>query len=291
MKIGWIGLGNIGGPAALHLVEAGHKVKVHDLSEEAATKHVEMGAQWVDSPEAAARHSDLIFTSLPFPCDVETVVLGKKGILRGLTPGAIYGDLTTNRLTLTRRLYEVLMKVEASMLDMPISGGHNGSMAATMAIWVGGDENIYDRIRPVLQVMGKPMYCGPNGSGNICKLVNNLIGHAIQEVLFEGFTVGVKAGVPLGTLIKALSMAGLRKPILQNLRFTDDHKNGSRLDLASASVQLACELARDLLVPAEVSAVVEQRYNEALSKGWGHLSPGAIQKVFEARSGVELRGP
>ena len=103
--------------------------------------------------------------------------------------------------------------------------------------------------------------------------------------------MGVKAGVPLKTMLQALSMARLGKPLLQGLKYTGKFENGSRLDLAAASVQLACELARELHVPAEVSNVVEQRYVEALAKGWGQLSPTGIQKVFESRSGVALRGP
>ena len=291
MKMGWIGLGNIGGPAALHLLEGGHQLKVHDLRREAATRHLEMGAQWADSPAETAEGNDIVFTSLPFPADVESVVLGPKGVLERVSRGSVYGDLTTNRLSLTRRLYQVLRGKGVAMLDMPISGGHAGSVAATMAIWVGGDEVTYNRLRPVLELMGRPMYCGPNGSGNICKLVNNLIGHAIAEVLFEGFTMGVKAGVPLKTLAEALSMAGLGKPLLQGLKYTGKYEDGSRLELAAASVQLACEVAREFHVPAEVSNVVEQRYVEALAKGWGHLSPAAIQKVYESHSGVALRGP
>ncbi len=97
--------------------------------------------------------------------------------------------------------------------------------------------------------------------------------------------------MPLTTLIESLFIAGLGKLILQGLKFTGDYQNGSRLDLASASVKLACELARNLLIPVEVSTVIGQRYKEAFSKDWGQLDPGAIQKVFESRPGVELRGP
>ena len=291
MRIGFIGLGNIGGPAALHLVEAGHQVNVHDLRRQAATVHMEKGATWADSPGETARGCEAVFTSLPFPQDVESVVLGPKGIIEGISRGAVYGDLTTNQASLTRRLHATMKQKGVEMLDMPITGGHAGSMAATMVIFVGGDEPVFNRLRPVIALMGKPVYCGPNGSGNTCKLVNNLIGHSFEEVVMEAFTIGVRAGVPLKTLIEALSKGGLGRPYVPNVKYTGKYENGSRLDLAAASVHFACELGRELHVPAEVRAVVEQRYMEALAKGWGHLSPGGIQKVYESRSGVELRGP
>jgi 3-hydroxyisobutyrate dehydrogenase len=291
MRIGFIGLGNIGGPAALHLVEAGHQVAVHDLRRHAAAPHIEKGARWAGSPAEAARGADAVFTSLPFPEDVESVVLGKSGIVEGIPRGAVYGDLTTNRVSLTRKLYAVLKERGVDMLDMPITGGHAGSVAATMVIFVGGDEPVYRRMKPVIELMGRPVYCGPNGSGNVCKLVNNLAGHGFEAVIHEAFTIGVKAGVPVKTLIEALSLGGHGKPYVPGLKFTGDYGGGSRLDLASASVSLACELGRELHVPAEVGAVIEQRYMEALAKGLANLGPGAVLKVYEERTGVELRGP
>ena len=291
MRIGFIGLGNIGGPAALHLVEAGHQVSVHDLARQAAAAHIEKGARWADSPAEAAQGADAVFTSLPFPEDVESVVLGANGIVEGIPSGAVYGDLTTNRVSLTRKLYTTLKERGVDMLDMPITGGHAGSVAATMVIFVGGDEPVYRRFKPVIELMGRPVYCGPNGSGNVCKLVNNLAGHGFEAVIHEAFTIGVKAGVPVKTLIEALSKGGHGKPYVPGLKFTGDYGGGSRLDLAAASVYLACELGRELRVPAEVSAVIEQRYMEALAKGLDNLGPGAVQMVYESRSGVELRGP
>ena len=290
MNIGWIGLGNIGAPAALRLLDGGHRLKVHDLRREAAVSHLEKGACWVESAEEVARGSDIVFTCLPFPPDVESVVLGSKGVLEGISAGSVFGDVTTNRVSVTRRLYEVLAAKGVSMLDMPISGGHITAAAGTMAIWIGGDEATYNRVRPVLELMGRPMYCGPSGSGNICKLVNNLVWHIVIEGMLEGLTLGVKAGIPLGKLIEALSMAVLGKPVVET--FTSRVMgHGARLDLAAATVQFACELARELRVPMEVSSLVDQRYIEALAKGWGDLPPGAIQKVFECRSGIALEGP
>jgi 3-hydroxyisobutyrate dehydrogenase len=289
MRIGFIGLGNIGGPAALNLIKGGHLLAVHDIRRAAATAHLEMGANWAGSPAEAARDADAVFTSLPFPKDVEAVTLGPGGITESLSAGAVYGDMTTSSVSLTRKLHALFKERGVDMLDMPITGGHAGSLAATMVIFVGGDEPVYRRLKPVLELMGKPVHCGPGGSGNVCKLVNNLIGHSFGQVVTEAFTIGVKAGVPLETLIRALSMGGHGQPFVPNVRFTGKYQNGSRLELSAASVRLACELARELHVPAEVANVVEQRFIEALAKGWGNLSPEGIQKVYFSRSGVELR--
>lgn len=289
MRIGFVGLGNIGGPAALNLIKAGHQLDVHDLRRQTATPHLEMGANWAESPAEVARHAEAVFTSLPYPEDVERVVLGPGGISESISSGAVYGDMTTSSVKLTRRLHALLKERGVNMLDMPITGGHAGSMAATMVIFVGGDEGVYRSMLPVLQKMGKPVYCGKGGSGNVCKLVNNLIGHSFGQVMTEAFTIGVKAGVPLETLVSALSMGGHGQPVVPNVRYTGKYQNGSRVELSAASVRLACELGRELQVPAEISNVVEQRFIEALAKGWGKLSPEGIHKVFFARSGVELR--
>lgn len=297
MRIGFIGLGDIGGPAALHLIEAGHQVTVHRRHRQAASMYLEKGARWADSPAETARGCEAVFTALPFPQDVESVVLGPKGIIEGIPQGAVYGDLSTNRVSLTRRLYALLKQRGVDMLDMPINGGYVGSVRpgfsdvdAIMVIFVGGDEPVYRRLKPVIELMGRPVYCGPTGSGAITKIVGGLITHAFEEVALEAFTIGVKAGVPLKTLVEALSMGRLGKPYVPNLKFTSKYEGGARLEISFTSVRLACELGRELQVPAEISAIVEQRQLEALAKGWGHLCGRIIRKVYERRSGVELKG-
>ena len=289
MNIGWIGLGNIGGPAALHLVEGGHSVKVHDIRREAAASHLAKGAKWANSPAEASEGCDAVFTSLPFPPDVEAVVYGPKGLKETLSPGSVYGDLTTNKLSLTKRMFRELGEEGVAVLDMPISGGHRGSVAGTMAIWVGGDEAVFNRMLPVLQIMGNPLYCGPSGSGTIIKLVNNLITTSIPEIIVEGLTIGIKADVPMEVMMKALPMGLLGKSPLQGLSFVDEYQTGSRLELGAASLRFACELARELDVPADLANVVEQRHIEALAKGWAKRAAEEMYKVFESHSGVKLR--
>ena len=290
MRIGFIGLGKIGGAAALNLIKGGHQLAVYDVRSQAATDHLKMGATWAESPAAAARDAGAVFTSVPFPPDVEAVTRGPKGIAESIRPGAVYCDMTTNRVSLTRELHAFFKQRGVDMLDMPITGGHSGAVAGTIVTFVGGEEPVYLRMKPVLELIGRPVYCGPGGSGNVCKLVNNMIHHSFGQVVTEACTVGVKAGVPLDTLIKALSMGWLgTRPFVPNVRFAGEYDDGSRVELSAASVQLGCELAREVHVPAEIVNIVEQRYIEALAKGWGGLSSDAIQQVFASHSGVELK--
>src|SRR5713101_7970343 len=176
MRIGFIGLGNMGGPMAGHILAAGHTLTVYDARREVATPHLARGARWADSPMAVAAASEIVFTSLPGPKEVEAVALGEGGILQGAAPGTVYIDLSTNSPTLIRRMYEVCRGKNVQVLDAPVSGGQMGAQQATLAAMVGGDRAVYDRVKPVLNTIGnKVPYVSAIGSGAIAKLVHNMI--------------------------------------------------------------------------------------------------------------------
>src|SRR5436190_23532629 len=196
MKIGFIGLGMMGSGMAANLQKAGHDLLVHDLRRAAAEPYLAAGAVWADSPRAVAEASEVVFTSLPGPPEVEAVAVGADGLLEGMQPGAAYFDLSTSSPTLARRLHARFQTRGAHLLDAPVSGGPHGARSGKLAIWVGGDEEVFTRHKPVLDAMGdQATYIGAIGAGSIAKLVHNCAGYAVQTALAEVFTMGVKAGL------------------------------------------------------------------------------------------------
>ena len=193
--VGFVGLGTMGGRMAANVQRAGFKLLVHDLHRQAASHHLAAGAIWADSPRALAREADVIFSSLPEPSDVEAVALGPDGLIAGIKPGAAYFELSTNSPSVVKKLNAAFAERGAHMLDAPVSGGPAGAASRKLAIWVGGDENVFNRHKAVLDAIGdKVAYIGPIGSATVAKLVHNMSGYALVCALAETFTMGVKAG-------------------------------------------------------------------------------------------------
>src|SRR5262249_11242633 len=154
MKIGFIGLGNMGGPMALNLMKAGHTLVVHDVRRDAAKPHLDGGATWADSPQAAARGAELVLTSLPGPPEVEVVMLGANGIIHGVNPGTIVADLSTNSPTVMRRIAAAFKAKGVHVLDAPVSGGAIGAKRGTLQVMVGGEESIFREVKDVFLGFG-----------------------------------------------------------------------------------------------------------------------------------------
>ena len=170
MQLGFIGTGNMGNPMALHLIEVGHALQVHDQRAEATTSLEEAGAQRVESPMEAAQGAAAVFLSLPKPADVEQVVLGKKGVLEGLERGGVVVDMTTNSPSVVRRLAESTRARGIEFLDAPVSGGVGGARRGTLAVMVGGDLETYERCEPLLRAIGSNVFrVGDVGAGNVAK--------------------------------------------------------------------------------------------------------------------------
>src|SRR6516225_49162 len=199
--VGFVGVGTMGGRMAANLQKAGYKLIVHDLHRQAASHHLSAGAVWADSPRALASEADVIFSSLPEPPDVESVALGPDGLIAGIRPGAAYFDLSTNSPSVVKKLQAAFAEKGLHMLDAPVSGGPTGAASRKLAIWVGGDANVFNQYKAVLDAIGdKAAYVGPIGSATVAKLVHNMSGYAIICALAETFTLGVKAGLDPLTL-------------------------------------------------------------------------------------------
>jgi 3-hydroxyisobutyrate dehydrogenase len=295
MRIGFIGLGNMGGPMALNLIKAGHTLIVHDVRREAAARHLAQGAKWADSPQALARESELVLTSLPGPKDVEAVALGDGGIIHGAVAGTVYADLSTGSPTMMRRLHAAFKGKGVHVLDAPVSGGVIGAQRGTLQVMVGGEEAIYNEVKEALTGIGKVGYMGPIGAGTIAKLVHNMISIATRGLIAEGFTLGVKAGVKPEALLEAIRGASygqgyMLSHMLPDVIFKGDFDTVRfALKLARKDIGLATELAREFDVPMPMATIAEQTLVEALVRGWGDkdsLSPWMLQ---EEAAGVKVR--
>jgi len=296
MKIGFIGLGNMGGPMALNLMKAGHTLVVHDARREAAKPHLEGGATWADSPQAAAHGMELVLTSLPGPPEVEAVALGPNGIIHGANPGTIYADLSTNSPTVMRRIAAAFKDRGVHVLDAPVSGGAIGAKRGTLQVMVGGDESIFREVKDVFRGFGNSVgYMGPIGAGSIAKLVHNMISIVSRSLVAEGFTLGVKAGVKPEALLEAIRGASFGQGLMLSHMIPDIVFKGDfdsvrfALKLARKDVGLATALAREYDVPMPLATAGEQQLIECLARGWGERDSTAPWLLQEERAGVAVR--
>jgi len=294
MNIGFIGLGTMGRHMAANLIKAGHTLVVNDVRQEAAAPHVKSGARWAATARAVAQASDVVFTSLPAPADVEAVALGDDGLLGGLTSGKVYFDLSTNAPAVVRRLHGVFAERGIAMLDAPVSGGPRGAESRKLALWVGGDEAVFKKYKPVLDAIGdQAYYVGPIGAGSVAKLVHNCAGYVIQTALAEVFTLGVKAGVDPLELFKAVRQgAGGRARTFD--RLVDQFLPGKfepaafALRLAHKDVSLATALGREHKVPMRLANITLEEMTEAMNRGWGERDSRVAMLLQEERAGVEI---
>ena len=295
MKVGFIGLGTMGSSMAYNALQGGNELTVHDIRRESATRHLEGGATWADTPREVAEVSEIVFTSLPGPTEVEAVVLGEDGLFQGLTEGKVYLDLSTSTPGLIRRISEEAAARGIHVLDAPVSGGPRGAASGRVAIWVGGDKEIFDRCKPVLDSIGDAAYyVGPVGAGSVAKLVHNCAGYVVQAALAEVFTMGVKAGVePLALWQAVRKGAGGRRGMFEGLA---EHLLPGKFDppdfalrLARKDVDLAVGVGRDFDVPMRLANLALQEMTEAMNRGWGGRDSRVAMLLQEERAGVEVR--
>jgi 3-hydroxyisobutyrate dehydrogenase len=297
MKVGFIGLGTMGASMASNLQAGGHELQVSDVRKEAAAPHLKASAIWKDTPRQVAEGVEAVFTSLPGPKEVEQVALGPEGLIHGMKKGSAYFDLSTNSPALMRRLYPAFKEKGIHVLDAPVSGGPKGAKSRKLALWIGGDRDVYDRFKPVLDAIGdRPYYVGPIGAGSVAKLVHNCAGYAVQTALAEVFTMGVKGGVDALTLWKAVRQgAGGRRRTFDGL--ADQFLPGTfdppafALRLSHKDVSLAVGLARELGVPMRMANLAVEELTEAMNRGWGERDSRVAMLLQEERAGVKIAVP
>ena len=284
MRIGFIGLGAMGRHMAANLQRAGHEVQAHDL------RRVEGFPNWKTSAAEAARGCAVLFTSLPGPKEVESI---SKEVSAALKGGAAWFDLSTNSPEVVRRLHRELPKIH--FLDAPVSGGPSGAESGKLAIWVGGDKQVFETHLSLLKGIGdQPLYIGPIGAGTVAKLAHNCASFAIQAALAEIFTLGVKGGVEPLALFQALRQgASGRKRTFD--RLADFYLPGRfdpaafSLKLAHKDATLALELAEAIGVPMRIGRIALEELAEGMRRGWAERDCRAAMLLQEERAGVAAR--
>jgi len=289
-KIGFIGLGNMGGPMAKNIAKAGYLLTVFDLRKELIAALVEVGARPSTSPKEVGETSDMILTSLPSPGVSESVWLGKDGVLEAAKPKSIFIELSTVQPDLVKKIYAQASRKDIMVLDAGISGGVKGAEDGTLTIMVGGRKEVFEKVLPVLQVIGKKIYhVGDIGSGMIVKLVNNAIGHINVVAFIECISVGLKAGIDINTLYEVVSQ-GTGSSRQFETRFKDrimknNYEPGMKLDLVYKDSKLMEDLASELGVPTFLTSVAHQVFEMGRSKGMGKKDYGILMKLWD-----EFRG-
>jgi len=274
--VGFIGLGNMGGPVAGHIQRAGFPMIVYDLREAATQPFRERGALVVNSAAELAYGCDVIITALPMPHDVEKVA---EEVLRGIKPGAIYIDISTSPPSLMRNLEPLFAAKGAHLLDAPVAAGQPGAARGVHEVMVGGAPEIFERAKPVLSAFGdQVIHAGPLGSGNICKLVHQMINSTIAQAIAEGLILGVKAGVDTVALWECVrrGMVGrmhvLHAQVPQNVFCNNYATDTFPLKLLRKDVGLATALGREHNVSLPLANITEQKLIEGLNRGWGDQS-------------------
>lgn len=299
MKAGFIGLGTMGASMAANLQKGvqkdGHTVLVHDVRRDSAAPHVRDGAIWVESPAEMAAECDIIFSSLPGPQEFEAVSYGETGLLSAIKPGAAYFDLTTNSPTTVRKAHVEYEKKNAFLFDAPVSGGPKGAASGKLAIWCGGDADVFDQWKWVLDTIGDAAkYIGPIGAGSVAKLVHNCYGYIATAAAAEVFSMGVKAGIEPLAIWEAVRQGAIgRRGAFESMadQFLPDKYEPAAfaLRLAHKDVSLATALGRELNVPMRLSNLALADLAEGLNRGWGHRDSRSIMVLQTERAGVEIK--
>ena len=292
MKVGFIGLGMMGKGMAANLQKAGHRLIVHDIRRAAAEPYLANGAAWADSPKAVGEQAEVVFTSLPVPADVEAVALGANGLIEGMKADTAFFDMSTNSVSVVRKLNAAFAEKNIYMLDSPVSGGPSGAASGKMAIWVGGDQQQFNRYADVLGAMGdQAAYIGPSGAGTIAKLVHNCTSAVMNVALAEVFTMGIKAGVPPLDLWEAVRQGATGRPRTFDRmgKFLAGQYDPAdfALRLLHKDVSLAVGLGKEVGVPMRLANLALEELTEAMTKGWGQRDSRVGMLLQVERAGIE----
>jgi 3-hydroxyisobutyrate dehydrogenase-like beta-hydroxyacid dehydrogenase len=269
MRAGFIGLGNIGGPMAMRVVKAGNQTTVFDIRREAAQPHLKAGAAWANSPSELAAQSDVILVSVPGPAEIDEIVFGKNGIIHTIRAGTVYVELSTTLPSAMRRVHDALKSKGVDAIDAPVSGGAGGAERGELAVWIGGDGQTYERVKPVLSAFGNKLtFIGGIGMGLTVKLVHNQMLYSTIGVIAESFAMGVKAGLSPDVLLKAVrdgayaNLLGFLPKAVTGGDFKWAEFGAGHITRKDQMV--ANQYGRELDVPQPLANLVEQKMIETI---------------------------
>jgi 2-hydroxy-3-oxopropionate reductase len=275
---------------AHNLRKAGYQLVVHSLNQPAVDELVAAGAKGASSPREVAGGSDVLITMLPNSPDVELVALGANGVVEGARRGLVYADMSTISPIVSKKVGAALAAKGVRMLDAPVSGGEKGAIDAVLSIMVGGDKDVFDRMLPIFQVMGKTItHLGPLGAGGFTKLANQIIVAGNLTALAEALTLARKAGLDRELTLTALAGGLAGSKCLEQKRsnyLAGTYDPGFKIDLHYKDLGLIMETARELGVPVPATAVVQELFSALRVKGRGGLDHSAVITILEDLAGL-----
>ena len=289
-RIGFVGLGVMGRPMAQNLLKAGYTLAVYARRLETAQVLAAGGASLTGSPREVARASDIVFTMVTNTPDVEQVVLGDDGLIHGLAPGSVVVDCSTIAPGATRRMAEILRARGIEMLDAPVSGGEAGAVQGTLSVMVGGRPEVYARVRPVLERMGKTVvHVGENGAGQVAKAVNQLILVTTREACAEGLALARRCGVDAGKVREAL-MGGFAASrvldVMGRRMVEEDYDPGVEARWHWKDMHIVMGLAAEVGLAIPAASVAAQNYNALMSGGGAKRDTSLLVKLIERAGGA-----
>jgi 2-hydroxy-3-oxopropionate reductase len=293
LKVGYIGLGIMGKSMARNILKAGYLLVVHNRSREAVDELVNEGAQEAFSPAEVAERVDIVFTNLPDTPDVELVALGPEGIIESARDGLIFVDNSTIKPTSSRYISEKLGERGVLCLDAPVSGGDIGAQQGTLAIMIGGSTKALEKVRPILNVIGKKItHVGGTGAGQIAKAANQVMVAAQMVAMGELLILSQKAGADPRKVIEAIQGGAAQcwtLDVKPSRLFSGNRQPGFKAYMQAKDLSIVMDTAREYGIPMPSAGVHTHLYNAMLQMGMSELDNSAIIGVIESLAGTDLR--
>lgn len=293
MKIGFIGLGIMGKPMAKNLIKAGYDLKVYDIVDAAVNEVVEAGAERGLNGADVAKDSDVVITMLPNSPHVKEAVLGKDGVLDGARPGTILVDMSSINPIASQEICAEVEKKGCFMLDAPVSGGEPKAIDGTLAIMVGGRQDIFDKVKDILSAMGSSVtLCGGIGAGNTTKLANQIIVASNIAALGEALILGKKAGVDPEAIFKAIRGGLAGSTVMEAkapMMIAGNFKPGFRINLHIKDLLNALDTGHNVGAPLPLTAMVMEMMQWLKASGHEMEDHSSLVRYYEYLSDITLK--
>jgi 3-hydroxyisobutyrate dehydrogenase len=284
-RIGWIGTGVMGRWMCQHVMQKGYRATVYNRTRDKAQPLLELGATFADSPKAVAEQSDVVFAIVGFPKDVREVFLGPNGVLAGSRPGMIVVDMTTSEPALAKEIYEAAKAKGVGALDAPVSGGDVGAREARLSIMVGGDQEVFEAVKPIFECMGKTIVLqGPAGAGQHTKMVNQILIATTMIGVCEALLYAYKAGLDPTRVLESVGGGAASSWSLLNYGPRIIQRNfepGFFVEHFIKDMGIALEEARRMNLPLPGLALAEQLYVALKAQGYGRKGTHALMLALE----------
>ena len=292
-RVGWIGTGVMGSSMCGHLLDAGFSITVHNRTREKAETVLERGAEWAATPKGVAAASDVVFSMVGYPSDVESVILGEDGVLAGCRGGSVIVDMTTSQPSLAARIAEAAAEVGAISIDAPVSGGDVGAREARLSIMIGGDEQAVEALMPCWRAMGKTIvHQGSAGAGQHTKMVNQILIATNMIGVCEGLLYAYRAGLDLETVMESVGSGAAGSWSLLNLGkriMDDDFDPGFFVEHFVKDMGIALEEAKRMGLSMPGLALAHQLYLALMAQGHRRDGTQALHLALASLSGIDWK--